>query len=151
MCDQEVMEFHVLFSTTVISIFAFLVIAFLLQILRRKRINIVKKRAAPQEKGAWPIIGHLHLLGGNRPPQELLGDMADKYGPIFTIKLGVHQVLVVSSASGEVAKECFTTNDKAFASLPKSKAVEIMAYNYAMIGLAPYGDYCWNFINNIML
>ncbi|KAJ0680829.1 putative protopine 6-monooxygenase [Helianthus annuus] len=73
LCDQEVMEFHVLFSTTVISIFAFQVIAFLLQILRRKRINIVKKRAAPQEKGAWPIIGHLHLLGGYRPPQEVLG------------------------------------------------------------------------------
>uniref|UniRef100_A0A251RXK8 Putative cytochrome P450 n=1 Tax=Helianthus annuus TaxID=4232 RepID=A0A251RXK8_HELAN len=147
------MEFHVLFSTTVISIFAFLVIAFLLQILRRKRINIVKKRAAPQEKapqakGSWPIIGHLHLLGGSRPPQQVLGDMADKYGPIFTIKLGIHQVLVVSS--GEVAKECFTTHDKVFASRPKAKASEIMAYNYAMFGLAPYGDY-WRQVRKIVM
>ncbi|KAM0060734.1 putative cytochrome P450 [Helianthus debilis subsp. tardiflorus] len=121
---------------------------FLLQILRRKGLNIVKNQAAPQATGSWPIIGHLHLLSGSRPPQQVLGDMADKYGPIFTIKLGVHQVLVVSS--GEVAKECFTTNDKVFASRPKSKATEIMAYNYAMIGLAPYGDY-WRQVRKIVV
>uniref|UniRef100_A0A251V9U3 Putative cytochrome P450 n=1 Tax=Helianthus annuus TaxID=4232 RepID=A0A251V9U3_HELAN len=148
MCDQEVMEFHLSFSTTVLSIFVILAIAFLLQILRRKKINIVKKRAAPQAKGSWPIIGHLHLLGGSRPPHQVLGDMADKYGPIFTIKLGVHQVLVVSS--GDLAKECFTTNDKAFASRPKSKAVEIMLYNYATFGLAPYGDY-WRQVRKIVM
>ncbi|KAJ0802583.1 putative cytochrome P450 [Helianthus annuus] len=149
MCDQEVMEFHLSLSTTVLSIFVVLAIAFLLQILRRKRINIVKKRAAaPQAKGSWPIIGHLHLLGGSRPHHQVLGDMADKYGPIFTIKLGVHQVLVVSS--GDLAKECFTTNDKVFASRPKSKAVEIMAYNYATFPLAPYGDY-WRQVRKIVM
>ncbi|KAJ0802584.1 putative cytochrome P450 [Helianthus annuus] len=148
MCDQEVMEFHPSFSTTALSIFVVLAIPFLLQIFRRKRTNIVKKRAAPQAKGSWPIIGHLHLLGGSRPPHQVLGDMADKYGPIFTIKLGVHQVLVVSS--GDLAKECFTTNDKAFASRPKSKAVEIMLYNYATFGLAPYGDY-WRQVRKIVM
>ncbi|KAF5758991.1 putative cytochrome P450 [Helianthus annuus] len=142
------MEFPLSFLTTVTSIFVVLAIAFLLQILRRKGLNIVKNQAAPQATGSWPIIGHLHLLSGSRPPQQVLGDMADKYGPIFTIKLGVHQVLVVSS--GEVAKECFTTNDKVFASRPKSKATEIMAYNYAMIGLAPYGDY-WRQVRKIVM
>ncbi|KAM7485745.1 hypothetical protein LguiA_001754 [Lonicera macranthoides] len=59
--------------------------------------------------------------------------MADKYGPIFTFKLGIHQVLVVSDSN--LAKECLTTNDKAFANRPKSVAVELMGYNYAMFGL----------------
>ncbi|KAL6128207.1 hypothetical protein ACLB2K_071563 [Fragaria x ananassa] len=44
--------------------------------------------------------------------------MADKYGPLFTIKLGVHRALVESN--WDVAKECLTTNDKAFANRPKS-------------------------------
>ncbi|KAK9054348.1 hypothetical protein SSX86_025426 [Deinandra increscens subsp. villosa] len=141
------MVFHFSFSTitTPISIFVVFVI---LHILRRKRVNILNKKAAPQAKGAWPIIGHLHLLGGSQPPQQVLGDMADKYGPIFTIKLGIHQVLVVSSS--EVAKECFTINDKVFASRPKSKTTEIMAYNYAMFGLAPYGNY-WRQVRKIVM
>ncbi|KAI7746937.1 hypothetical protein M8C21_020666 [Ambrosia artemisiifolia] len=142
------MDLHLSFSTTVTTVFVVLVVAFLLQILRTKKVNIVKNQAAPQAKGAWPIIGHLYLLGGSRPPQHVLSDMADIYGPIFTMKLGVHQIVVVSS--GEVAKECLTTNDKVFASRPKSKAVEIMAYNYAMFGLAPYGDY-WRQVRKIVM
>ncbi|KAL7603833.1 hypothetical protein Lser_V15G18854 [Lactuca serriola] len=64
--------------------------------------------------------------------------MDDKYGAIFTIKLGVHNVLVVSNA--EMEKECFTRNDKVFPSRPKLIAVEHMGYNYAILALAPYGD-----------
>ncbi|XP_076937666.1 cytochrome P450 CYP82D47-like [Bidens hawaiensis] len=134
------------FTPTVTLILAVFIIAFLLQILRG--LNTVKNRAAPQAKGAWPIIGHLHLLGRSRLPQHVLGDMADEYGPIFTIKLGVHRALVVSN--GEVAKECFTTNDKAFASRPKSKAAEIMGYNYAMLGFAPHGDY-WRQVRKMVM
>jgi len=110
--------------------------------------NKGKTKEPPQAKGAWPFIGHLHLLGGGVLPQKVLGDMADKYGPIFTIKLGVHQALVVSNS--ETAKECYTTNDKVFASRPKSQAVELMGYNYAMFGLAPSGDY-WRQVRKIMM
>ncbi|MFS7972559.1 putative cytochrome P450 [Helianthus anomalus] len=73
--------------------------------------------------------------------------MADKYGPIFTIKL-VHQVLVVSN--GDIAMDCFTTNDKAFASRPKALAVELMAYNYALFSFASYGDY-WRKLRKIIM
>ena len=84
------------------------------------------------------MIGHLHLLGGQQP-HVTLGDMADKYGPVFTIRLGVHPTLVISS--WEMAKECFTINDRAFASRPKSLAFEIMGYKCAMIGFSPYGPH----------
>ncbi|GJR98563.1 cytochrome P450 CYP82D47-like protein [Tanacetum coccineum] len=141
------MEFHLSISPTIAAISFIIVIAFLLQILNKKRVNRLKNNAPPRAKGAWPIIGHFHLLGGPRPPQQVLGDLADKYGPIFTIKLSFHQALVVSSK--EIVKECYTTNDKVFASRPKSKAVEIMGYNYAMFGLAPYGDY-WRQVRKII-
>ncbi|XP_071904346.1 strychnine-10-hydroxylase-like isoform X2 [Coffea arabica] len=72
----------------------------------------------PEAGGAWPIIGHLHLLG--RGPEKLphitLAALADKYGPAFTIRLGVHKTLIISS--WELAKEIFTTHDLAAAGRP---------------------------------
>ncbi|PRQ58474.1 putative cytochrome P450 [Rosa chinensis] len=99
----------------------------------------LQKREPPKAAGAWPILGHLPLLGGPQPPHITLGNMADKYGPLFTIKLGVHRALVVSS--WDVTKECLTTNDKAFANRPKALYSEIMGYDYAVFGLSPYGPY----------
>ncbi|TYH71924.1 hypothetical protein ES332_D05G217700v1 [Gossypium tomentosum] len=46
--------------------------------------------------------------------------MADKNGPIFTIKLGVRRALVVSNIG--TIKECLTTNDKAFATRQSSES-----------------------------
>ncbi|KAL7604964.1 hypothetical protein Lser_V15G18363 [Lactuca serriola] len=136
------MEFYLLVSTIVVTILSILLHRLLLHILHKKRVKAGKKQKPPQAKGAWPIIGHLHLLGGPELPHKVLGDMAEKHGPIFSIKLGVHQAVVVSDAA--IAKDCFTTNDKAFASRPKTEATKIMAYNYAVFGLAPYGDYWRN-------
>ncbi|KAG5231019.1 cytochrome P450 [Salix suchowensis] len=91
----------------------------------------------------WPP----HLLGGSRPPHITLGNLADKYGPIFTVKLGVHRALIVSNS--EMAKECLTTNDKAFATRPTTLAMDIMGYNYNMLGFSPYGTY-WRLIRKII-
>ncbi|KAK3025222.1 hypothetical protein RJ639_044570 [Escallonia herrerae] len=107
-----------------------------------------RKKRAPAAAGAWPLVGHLHLLRGPQLPHIMLGSMADKYGPIFRIRLGVLQALVVSD--WKIAKECFTTNDKAFSNRPKSVAVEVMGYNYAMFGLGPYGSY-WRQMRKISI
>ncbi|KAF7845598.1 cytochrome P450 82G1-like [Senna tora] len=63
--------------------------------------------------------------------------MADKYGPILSIKLGFHRTVVVSSR--EIAKECLSTIDKAFATRPNIAAGRYMGYNNAFFALAPYG------------
>ncbi|GKV04741.1 hypothetical protein SLEP1_g16854 [Rubroshorea leprosula] len=105
-----------------------------------------KKREVPQAGGAWPLIGHLHLLGGSQPLYITLGNMADKYGPIFTIKFGSHKVLVVNNS--EIAKECLTINDKAFASRPKFVFTELLGYDRSMFGFAPYGPY-WRQVRKI--
>ncbi|KAI3726706.1 hypothetical protein L1987_66506 [Smallanthus sonchifolius] len=131
------MELHLSFPIATTICITFLV--FLFQILLQKKANTSKIKSPPQAKGAWPIIGHLHLLSGSALPHMVLSTLADRCGPIFTIKLGVHQALVVSDT--EMAKECFTTNDKAFAGRPKSLVSVIMGYNYAMFPLSPYGDY----------
>ncbi|GMP81135.1 hypothetical protein CsSME_00035946 [Camellia sinensis var. sinensis] len=72
--------------------------------------------------------------------------MADKHGPVFTIRLGLKRALVVSN--WETAKECFTTNDIAVSSRPKFAAAKHLGYNYAMLSFSPYGPY-WREIRKI--
>ncbi|KAH6791444.1 cytochrome P450 [Perilla frutescens var. frutescens] len=98
-----------------------------------------KQRRLPRAGGALPIIGHLHLLGGKQLLHKTLAAMAEKYGPVFTVKLGSQENMVVSS--WETAKECFTTLDKAFADRPNATVTRILGYNGAMFGFAPYGPY----------
>ncbi|KAM7253177.1 hypothetical protein ACFE04_025795 [Oxalis oulophora] len=100
-------------------------------------IRKLNKNAPPQAGGSWPVIGHLHLLGGPEPAHKVLGKLADKHGPIFTINLGVHPALVVST--WEVAKECLTRNDQVFADRPKTLAMDVLGYNFSMQGFSPYG------------
>ncbi|XP_047321529.1 xanthotoxin 5-hydroxylase CYP82C4-like [Impatiens glandulifera] len=98
-----------------------------------------KRKAPPQPTGAWPLIGHLHLLGGSKLPHRILSEMADNYGSIFSLRLGFHETIVVNS--WQVAKECFTINDKTFSTRPKSLALKLMAYDQSVVGFAPYGPY----------
>ncbi|KAK9233534.1 hypothetical protein WN943_023784 [Citrus x changshan-huyou] len=53
--------------------------------------------------------------------------------------MGLNRALVVSN--WEIAKECFTTNDKAFASRPRSMAMDLLGYNFLAIAASPYGNY----------
>ncbi|XP_010547839.2 PREDICTED: cytochrome P450 82C4-like [Tarenaya hassleriana] len=97
-------------------------------------------RNAPEPAGSWPVIGHLHLLGGKEQLlYRTLGAMADDHGPASPRRVGSRRAFVVSS--WEVAKECFTVNDKALASRPMTVASKHMGYNYAVFGFAPYSSF----------
>nr|KYP66679.1 Cytochrome P450 82A3 [Cajanus cajan] len=127
-----------LLKTLFSGILALLVCALFHQFKKTLGTN-TKICSAPQAAGAWPIIGHLHLFGDHQLTHKTLGMMAEKHGPIFTIKLGSYKVLVLSS--WEMAKECFTVHDKAFSTRPCVAASKLMGYNYAMFGFTPYGSY----------
>lgn len=131
-------------NVTTIGVLGIFLVSYYL-LLRRSRSG--KRRTAPEARGAWPIIGHLHLLGGPELPHITLGNMADKYGPIFTVRLGVHRALVVSGR--EVAKECFTVNDSVVSGRPKLVAPQHLGYNYAMFAFCPYNAY-WRDVRKIV-
>nr|GMD89087.1 cytochrome P450 CYP82D47-like [Ipomoea batatas] len=97
------------------------------------------RRLPPEAGGAWPILGHLHLFRGSTLLHVALGEMADKYGPAFTIRIGVHRVLVVSDR--ELAKDLFTAHDVKISCRPRSRAAKHLGYNYVMFGFSPYGPY----------
>ncbi|QHO53266.1 Methyltetrahydroprotoberberine 14-monooxygenase [Arachis hypogaea] len=65
----------------------------------------------------------------------------------FAIRLGIHKTLVVSSK--EMAKECFTINDMAFASRPTGIAFQVLlGYNFSMIGFCRYSAY-WRYVRKL--
>ncbi|KAL6545588.1 hypothetical protein OROGR_009462 [Orobanche gracilis] len=106
---------------------------------RRYKKQMLEENLPPEAKGGWPVIGHLRFLSGPELPHIVLSNMADMYGPIFTIRLGVYRALIVSSWEG--AKECFTTNDVVLSNRPKTAAIRHMGYNFAMFGFSAYGSY----------
>ncbi|KAG9440838.1 hypothetical protein H6P81_021003 [Aristolochia fimbriata] len=96
----------------------------------------------PEVPGRWPLIGHLpklKLSGTHQPLARTLGDLAEKHGPLITIWVGVHRTVVVSSS--EMAKECFTTNDRVLASRPLMAPGRYLGYNYAIFAFSPFGPF----------
>ncbi|ESW08636.1 hypothetical protein PHAVU_009G061400, partial [Phaseolus vulgaris] len=92
-------------------------------------------------------VGRPRCLPVQKPYHITMGNMADKYGPVFTLRLGVHKNLIVSN--WEMAKQCFTVNDKAFANRPNMLALEVLGYNFSMVGFSPYGSY-WRHMRKIL-
>ncbi|XWS21118.1 hypothetical protein CRYUN_Cryun30bG0028000 [Craigia yunnanensis] len=106
----------------------------------------LKGQKPPEAAGRWPLIGHLHVLAGSQLPYLALGALANKYGPIFTIRIGLHPAVVVSSS--ELAKEIFTTYDVAVSSRPKLAVGNYLGHNYANFGFCRYGAY-WRELRKI--
>ncbi|CAN6449347.1 unnamed protein product [Victoria cruziana] len=125
--------------------FAALVTFFVIYQVWRKKKEETRCRP-PEPGGAWPIVGHFGLVSGTTPLHRTLAALSKKHGPLFTLRLGQMRALVVSSM--DLAKECFTINDRAFASRPLLQSSKWLAHNYAMFGLAPYGSY-WREIRKI--
>lgn len=135
-------------AITYASTFIFLYFIYMLFGIFSNKKGNVNTGTPPEVAGAWPVVGHLHLFSPSGLPHKTFGLMADKYGPIFTVKFGSRQVLVVNDR--KIAKDCLTTNDKALATRPKALAVELLGYNYALSGMGPYGPY-WREMRKIVV
>ncbi|XP_058069219.1 cytochrome P450 CYP82D47-like [Magnolia sinica] len=134
------------FSLSFQTIAGLIALAFLYNLY--KTTTKSKSNAVPEPPGAWPIIGHLHQLGRHEPLCRTFSAMADKYGPAFIVRLGMRPTLIISS--WELAKDCFTTNDKIFMGRPSVEVGNHMSYNNAMFGLATPGPY-WRDIRKLTI
>ncbi|KAF3604161.1 hypothetical protein F2Q69_00036344 [Brassica cretica] len=97
-----------------------------------------KKRMAPMAPGAWPLVGHLSFFKSSKPSHVTFGDMVEVLGPVFMMKLGSYNVLIISSK--EVAKECFTVHDKVIDRIDLT-ASKILGYDGSFLSLSPCGPY----------
>ncbi|XP_060209967.1 nicotine N-demethylase CYP82E3-like [Lycium barbarum] len=133
------MDYH--FSSNLQAVLGLLAFVFLSIILWRRK-TFTTKKLAPEVPGAWPIIGHFLQLSGtgeNIPFARTLGVLADKYGPIFTLRMGMYPYLIISN--WEAAKDCLTTHDKDFAARPTSMAGQSIGYKYARFTYSEFGAY----------
>ncbi|KAK8344617.1 hypothetical protein V6Z12_A07G090100 [Gossypium hirsutum] len=94
----------------------------------------------PPSPPSLPIIGHLHLL--KTPIHRFYHHLSQKYGPVFSLRLGSRLFVVVSSSA--VAEECFTVNDIVLANRPKLIAGKYLGYNYTTVSTSSYGDHWRN-------
>ncbi|KAI7747464.1 hypothetical protein M8C21_030737 [Ambrosia artemisiifolia] len=113
-----------------------------------KRMQEKSTKVAPEPSGAMPFVGHLHLLRGQAPMARILGNMADRCGPVYSLRLGSRRALVVSN--WQVIKECFTTNERNFATRPNMAVGKYMNYDNAGFGASPYGPY-WREIRKLVV
>ncbi|KAK1436564.1 hypothetical protein QVD17_02345 [Tagetes erecta] len=105
------------------------------------------RSAPPEASGARPIIGHFKVFNGPDLPHATLASMADRYGPMFTVRLGIRRVLVVSD--WEIAKDIFTTNDMNVSERPNYIAAQILGRKGASFSFTPYGPY-WHGIRKVI-
>ncbi|KAL0373116.1 UNVERIFIED_CONTAM: Geraniol 8-hydroxylase [Sesamum calycinum] len=78
-----------------------------------------KKKRLPPGPISLPVLGSL-LKIGNRP-HESLAKLSKSYGPLMTVKFGMLNVVVASSA--DMAKEILQKNDQAFIGRPTPESV----------------------------
>ncbi|PKA57450.1 Isoflavone 2'-hydroxylase [Apostasia shenzhenica] len=89
----------------------------------------------PPTPPSLPVLGHLHHL--RKPLHQSLARLSAAHGPLLLLRFGTRRVLCVSSR--DIADECFTTNDLAFAGRPVIPSVRRTSYNYTAIAIATYG------------
>ncbi|XP_051140469.1 cytochrome P450 71AU50-like [Andrographis paniculata] len=111
----------------------------LLWILRRLVNSGSSKKLPPGPMGI-PILGHFHLLGKN--PHRDLQRLAEKYGPIIHLRLGMVPTVVVSSPAA--AEAVLKTHDLVFAGRVRHEASKYLSYDGRNIVFAPYGSYWRN-------
>ncbi|WVZ97906.1 hypothetical protein U9M48_043408 [Paspalum notatum var. saurae] len=89
----------------------------------------------PPSPSAIPVLGHLHLLG--KPMHAALARLAARYGPLFSLRLGSRNAVVVTSA--EHARECFTEHDVCFANRPRFPSLVLVTFDGTTLATSSYG------------
>ncbi|CAL1380572.1 unnamed protein product [Linum trigynum] len=125
---------------TIFTALAFAILALALALYRHSKTSTTPPPPPPMACGAWPVIGHLGLFTSRSSlPHVALGSQADEHGPIFSLRLGVHQAVVINS--WELAKEVHTTHDVFVSARPNLTASKLLSYDMVMFGFAPNGPY----------
>ncbi|KAM3327157.1 hypothetical protein P3S67_002283 [Capsicum chacoense] len=132
--EKEMIMVFILLVTSLI------VLNYLIHLAKKGRKNFM-----PPGPLGLPFIGNLHQFD-SLTPHLYFWKLSQKYGKIFSLKIGSTSMVVISSA--KLAKEVLKTQDLAFCSRPSLLGQQKLSYNGQDIGFAPYNDY-WREIRKI--
>ncbi|CAK8575115.1 unnamed protein product [Lathyrus sativus] len=127
-----------------LSLLLFLALCLILPLLIFFHKQKTTKNFPPGPKGL-PIIGNLHQLDISNICLQL-AQFSKIYGPIFSLKLGSRQAIVVSSS--EIAKEVLKKHDHLFSDRPQLYGQQKLSYNGSEIIFSQYNDF-WREIRKI--
>jgi len=92
----------------------------------------------------WPIVGNLLQLGKN--PNESLFHLANKYGPLMCLSLGMKTTVVVSSPA--MAKEVLKTHDHVLAGRTVVQAAKCLSHDKSSLIWNQCGSH-WRMLRRI--
>ncbi|KAI3923549.1 hypothetical protein MKW92_028711 [Papaver armeniacum] len=107
----------------------------LVLLLHSCRRNKTKSCWLPPGPPGWPLIGN--LLGIGNKPHKTFIELQKKYGPVFMIRLGAMNVLVIASA--DAAMELFKSHDRAFCNRQLGEALKSLSDEYCPTPSSAYG------------
>ncbi|VAH39542.1 unnamed protein product [Triticum turgidum subsp. durum] len=112
--------------------------------------NLLGKKKKKNHKGglpsprAIPFLGHLHLV--KQPIHAALCRLAERHGPVFSLRLGSRSTVVVSSPAS--ARECFTEHDVALADRPRIPSWRFVSMYFSMLAATSYGPH-WRTLRRV--
>lgn len=90
----------------------------------------------PPNPPALPFFGNMSIFMSNRAPYYVMKEVSDKYGPVFSLKMGTGLYVVLSSA--EAIREAFVKKSEDFAGRPYMYSISLLTRNNSGI---VFGDY----------
>ncbi|WCJ40680.1 Cytochrome P450 82A3 [Euphorbia peplus] len=129
--------------SNVIGILCFVALIVVLKLWKKGKHYSSKGKVVPEVAGGLPMIGHMHLFRENKSLGRIFGHLADKYGPIFSIRLGIHRAIFISDY--KIIKDRYTNaNDIQIFSRPYVTQTKLIGYNGSSFAFAPYGPFWRN-------
>ena len=113
-------------------------------ILRMQLNRHKNDQKLPPGPPALPIIGNLHMLGNL--PHQTLHNLAKKYGPIMSMKLGSVPTIILSSP--QAAELFLRTFDAVSSNRPKTQVSHSLFYGAKDMAIADYGPY-WRSVRKL--
>uniref|UniRef100_A0AAY4DGM1 Uncharacterized protein n=1 Tax=Denticeps clupeoides TaxID=299321 RepID=A0AAY4DGM1_9TELE len=97
---------------------AFYAAMIFLFILKKKIWAFQTDERNPPSLPSWPIIGSLLSLRSDRAPHVFFQELQEKYGDVYSLMMGSHNVIIVNSH--HYAKEVLLKKGKTFAGRPRT-------------------------------
>ncbi|KAF8672613.1 hypothetical protein HU200_049301 [Digitaria exilis] len=115
-------------------------VAVLIIVLSKLKSLLISKPKLNLPPGPWtlPVIGSIHHFVTSPVICRGLRDLAQRYGPVMSLRLGEVTTVVVSSP--EAAQAITKTHDITFADRHLSPTLAVLTYNGTNLAFAPYGE-----------
>ncbi|XP_037409729.1 geraniol 8-hydroxylase-like [Triticum dicoccoides] len=103
------------------------------------------RRNLPPGPPSWPLIGNLLDLGAQ--PHRSLARLAERHGPLMTLRLGALTTVIASSA--DTARDVLQRHDAAFSARSVSDAARACAYDSLSMGWLPPSSPHWRALRKL--